>query len=70
MEGVRPDKDAAGKEGLVRRSDNFWREFQYELRQKKNVIKPRSMDGKPIYSDRGFSGAEVWLETICLWSRF
>jgi hypothetical protein len=62
MVGVRPDKDAAGKEALVRRSDDFWREFQYELRQNKNVIKPRSMGGKPIYSDSGFSGAEVQLE--------
>lgn len=62
MEGVRPDKDAADKEGLVRRSDGFWREFQYELRQNKNVIKPKSTNGKPIYSDSGFSGAEVQLE--------
>jgi hypothetical protein len=62
MEGVRLDKDAAGKEGLVRRSDDFWREFQYELQQNKNVIKPRSMDGQPIYSHSGFSGAEVRLE--------
>jgi hypothetical protein len=62
MEGVRPDKDAAGKEGLVRRSDDFWREFQYQLRQNKNAIKPKSTNGKPIYSDSGFSGAEVQLE--------
>jgi len=55
-------KDAVGKEALVRRSDDFWREFQYELRQNKNVIKPRSTGGKPIYSDSGFSGAEVQLE--------
>jgi hypothetical protein len=62
MVGVKPDKDAAGKEALVRRPDDFWREFRYELRQNKNVIKARSTDGKPIYSDSGFSGAEVQLE--------
>jgi len=62
IEGARPDKDATGTERLVRRSDDFWREFQYELRQNKNVIKPRKVEGKPIYSDSGFSGAEVQLE--------
>lgn len=56
------DKDATGNQGLVRRTKDFWREFQYELRQKEKSVNPRSVEGKPIYSDDdGITGAEVLL---------
>ncbi len=44
------------------RRDDFWRDFQFELRQEKEILKPRSAKGTPIYDDGGYLGAVVDLE--------
>lgn len=55
-------KDSSGNEGFVFRAQDFWRDFRFALRQEKDPIKPRDIQGTPIYDDSGFRGAEIQLE--------
>ncbi len=61
-ENVQPGKDSATQQVYAPRTDGFWRDFQFELHQEKETIKPRSAKGTPIYDDGGYLGAMVDLE--------
>jgi hypothetical protein len=62
VEGIKPHQDATGNEAGVRRLEDFWRTFRYELRQGDALIAYRSIGGTPIYGHNGITGAEVTLE--------
>jgi len=57
VKNPKPTKDRAQQAYVFRPED-----FRFEFCQKKGLIRPRETQGKPIYDDGGFSGAEVWLE--------
>lgn len=61
MQGTKPDENVAGEQDLVMRPQDFWRDFRFEVSQKGKQIKPRNIQGAPIYG-RGFRGAEVSLQ--------
>jgi hypothetical protein len=61
-QSVQPSKDSATQQVYALRRDGFWRDFQFELHQEKETIKPRSVKGTPIYDDGGYLGAVVDLE--------
>ena len=61
VQEVKPNKDSTTQQAYVFRSEDFWRDFLFELQEEKGPIKPRDTKGAPIYDD-GFTGAEVWLE--------
>jgi len=61
MQGTKPDKNAVGKEGLVLRAQDFWRDFRFELSQNARRIMARDVHGVPIYDHSGFRGVEVSL---------
>ena len=52
--------------GATARSEDFWKDFGYELRQDDLPVKPLSIRGEAAYSgdSRNYSmtGAQVWLE--------
>ena len=58
----------AGEKGIVLRSEDFWQDFRYGIKQKEDWIEPRSMHGEPEYdrADRygtnGLIGAWVYLD--------
>jgi hypothetical protein len=60
--------DAAGKKGLALRTEDFWQDFRYGIRQKEDWIEPRSIHGEAQYggydsfSGGGLVGAWVYLE--------
>ncbi len=60
-------QDAADRQGLELRPDDFWRDFQFQLRQKDSTLMPLDMHGEPVYQhdargSGGLAGAQVWLE--------
>ncbi len=61
-QSVQPKKNSATQQVYALRTDGFWRDFQFELHQEKETIKPRSAKGTPIYDDGGYLGAVVDLE--------
>jgi hypothetical protein len=68
MEGQRSSGNSAGAKGTVLRSEDFWQDFSYGIKQKDDWIEPRSMRGEPEYerADRygsnGLVGAWVYLD--------
>lgn len=54
------DKKRAG-EGLRIRSQDFWRDFRFELSQDAGPVSPLDVQGEPVYGEGGLRGAEVWL---------
>src|SRR5208283_1577990 len=59
-------EDAAKVRGLKLRTDDFWQDFRYGIRQKEEWIEPRSIHGEAEYGDsyqsRGLVGAWVYIE--------
>jgi hypothetical protein len=62
VQSFQPSKDSATQQVYALRKDDFWRDFQFELHQEKEIFKPRSAKGTPIYDDGGYLGAVVDLE--------
>jgi len=62
VRGVKPVKNAAGKEGFILRQQDFWRDFRFNLTQATRAIKTRGVRGTAIYDRSGLRGAQVWLE--------
>ena len=60
--------DAAGKKGLTLRTEDFWQDFRYGIKQKGDWIEPRSIHGEGQYggpdsfSGSGLVGAWVYVE--------
>jgi hypothetical protein len=58
----------AGEKGITLRTQDFWQDFRYGLKQKVQWVEPRSIRGEPIYaasdsySSGGLIGAWVFLE--------
>jgi hypothetical protein len=58
----------AGEKGTTLRTEDFWQDFRYGLKQKQQWVEPRSMHGEPIYgrsdaySSGGLIGAWVFIE--------
>ena len=58
----------AGEKGITLRTEDFWQDFRYGLKQKNQWVEPRSMRGEPIYaasdpySSGGLIGAWVFIE--------
>jgi len=61
-QSVQPSKDSATQQAYALRTDDLWRDFQFELHQEKEIIKPRFTKGISIYDDHGYLGAVVDLE--------
>lgn len=61
-------KDAAGKKGLALRTEDFWQDFRYGIRQKADWIEPRAIHGEADYGGPdsfgggGLVGAWVYVE--------
>jgi len=60
-------QDAADRQGLELRPDDFWRDFQFQLHQKDSTLMPLDVNGEPVYlhdagGSGGLAGAQVWLE--------
>jgi hypothetical protein len=64
----RSSNNSKGEKGTVSRSEDFWQDFRYGIKQKEDWIEARSMRGDPEYerSDRygsnGLIGAWVYLD--------
>lgn len=59
IDTARPaDKSGDGK-GIALRSEDFWQDFRYGLKQKDDWIEPRSMRGEPEYSSTDSYGSAV-----------
>jgi hypothetical protein len=61
-------KDVAGKKGLKLRTEDFWQDFRYGLKQKADWIEPRAIHGEADYGgpdsfgSGGLVGAWVYIE--------
>ncbi|MBZ5700315.1 MAG: hypothetical protein LAN84_00550 [Acidobacteriia bacterium] len=60
-------QNAADRQGVELRPDDFWQDFQFQLRQKDATLIPLDVRGEPVYQhdargSGGLAGAEVWLE--------
>lgn len=68
MAGQRSSGNSTTEKEIVVRTEDFWQDFRYGLKQKEDWIEPRSMRGEPEYdrADRygsnGLIGAWVYLE--------
>ena len=65
----RSSSNAAGERGITLRTDDFWQDFRFGIKQKQDWIEPRSTHGEPQYTlADGYSasgsliGAWVWVE--------
>jgi hypothetical protein len=60
--------DVAGKKGLKLRTEDFWQEFRYGIKQKADWIEPRAIHGEADYGgpdsfgSSGLVGAWVYVE--------
>lgn len=69
IDAQRSSANAAGEKGITLRTDDFWRDFRFGIRQKQDWIEPRSTHGEPQYAladsygtSGGLIGAWVWVE--------
>ncbi len=46
----RSSGNAAGEKGLTLRTDDFWQDFRFGIKQKQDWIEPRSTHGEPQYA--------------------
>jgi hypothetical protein len=60
---------AAGDKGITLRTDDFWQDFRFGIKQKQDWIEPRSTHGEPHYAladgyaaSGSLIGAWVWVE--------
>ncbi len=68
IDAVRPSGKNGAEKGIVVRTEDFWQNFRYGIKQKEDWIDPRSMRGEPEYSrddsygNNGLIGAWVYLD--------
>ncbi len=68
IDAVRPSGKNGAEKGIVMRTEDFWQNFRYGIKQKEDWIDPRSMHGEPEYSrddrygNNGLIGAWVYLD--------
>jgi hypothetical protein len=68
IDAVRPSGKNGAEKGIVMRTEDFWQNFRYGIKQKEDWIEPRSMRGEPEYSrddrygNNGLIGAWVYLD--------
>ena len=68
IDAVRPSSKNGTEKGIVMRTEDFWQDFRYGIKQKEDRIEPRSMHGEPEYSrddrygNNGLIGAWVYLD--------
>jgi hypothetical protein len=61
-------KNAAGEKGLTLRTEDFWHDFRYGIKQKEDWIEPRAIHGEADYGradsfgSGGLTGAWVYVE--------
>jgi hypothetical protein len=65
----RSSSNAAGERGITLRTDDFWQDFRFGIKQKQDWIEPRSTHGEPQYTladgygaSGSLIGAWVWVE--------
>jgi hypothetical protein len=68
IDAQRSSGNAAGEKGITLRTDDFWQDFRFGVKQKQDWIESRSTHGEPQYaladygSAGGLTGAWVWVE--------
>jgi hypothetical protein len=68
IDAVRPSSKNGTEKGIVMRTEDFWQDFRYGIKQKEDWIELRSMHGEPEYSrddrygNNGLIGAWVYLD--------
>ena len=69
IDAQRSSSHAAGEKGITLRSDDFWQDFRFGIKQKQDWIEPRATHGEPQYAlangygaSGGLIGAWVWVE--------
>jgi hypothetical protein len=69
IDAQRSSSNAAGEKGITLRSDDFWQDFRFGIKQKQDWIEARSTHGEPQYAladgygaSGGLIGAWVWVE--------
>ena len=69
IDAQRSSSNAAGEKGITLRTDDFWQDFRFGIKQKQDWIEPRSIHGEPQYAladgygaSGGLIGAWVWIE--------
>jgi hypothetical protein len=68
IDAVRPSDKNGAEKGIVMRTEDFWQNFRFGIKQKEDWIDPRSMHGEPEYSlddrygNNGLIGAWVYLD--------
>lgn len=68
IEGTKSASDAEGEKGIKLRTEDFWQDFRFGIRQEGDWIEPRTLHGEPEYGGQEYSGtsqlvgAWVWIE--------
>jgi len=68
LNAERSSQGVGNQKGITLRTEDFWQEFHYGLKQKEDWIEPRSMHGEPVYAAAedsgggGLIGAWIWIE--------
>jgi hypothetical protein len=69
IDAQRSSSNAAGEKGITLRTDDFWQDFRFGIKQKQDWIEARSTHGEPQYAladgygaSGGLIGAWVWVE--------
>ena len=60
-------QNAADQQGIELRTEDFWQDFRFQLRQKDAAFEPLDLRGEPVYEhdargSGGLAGAQVWLD--------
>ena len=59
IDSVRPSNKNGAEKGIVMRTEDFWQNFRYGIRQKEDWIDPRSMRGEPEYGSSDSYGSSL-----------
>ena len=69
IDAQRSSGNTTGEKGITLRTDDFWQDFRFGIKQKQDWIMPRSTHGEPQYALAdgyaafgGLIGAWVWVE--------
>jgi len=69
IDAQRSSSNAAGEKGITLRTDDFWQDFRFGIKQKQDWIEPRSTHGEPQYAladGYGASGGLIGAPAMCL----
>jgi len=59
IDAVRPSSKDGAEKGIVMRTEDFWQNFRYGIKQKEDWIDPRSMNGEPEYGSSDSYGSAL-----------